>query len=399
VRHASIAPEIYREGGLYDDELRHETTTSAGVGRRVAELFPAYEIRRPAIEFAGASPAFEAHVRSLYAHIDRHESRGAASVLVELDDVLIAHDILYVRRGGERTVVYETHRKNDRPYTRLLSSPERMLARALPARDELALYLGSVGSSNWGHFLCDDLPRLRAIDELRARHPGETITIVLPRGGSLADERRQEAIALLLGGDRLSRLARVELVDRRIPRRYRRLYYASPVTHHPILKSPAALAWARGALASETVAPRDTASPFGRKVGQARDQLFVTRRAARGRRLTNEAEVADWLTARGFVTFDPEGASAREQLAAFSRASIVVGTMGAGLANALACAPGARLVPLAPDGWVEPFYWDLAAACGLDYRPCYGATTPSSAPPHERPFAIRVDDLAKIVDA
>jgi hypothetical protein len=64
-------------------------------------------------------------------------------------------------------------------------------------------------------------------------------------------------------------------------------------------------------------------------------KLYVTRRNAKVRRVRNEAEVADYLTDRGFEVVALEERPFREQVQLFAEAEVVVAQHGAGLINLL----------------------------------------------------------------
>lgn len=64
-------------------------------------------------------------------------------------------------------------------------------------------------------------------------------------------------------------------------------------------------------------------------------KLYVTRRNAKVRRLTNEEEVATYLENRGFEVVALENLSLRDQVRRFAEAEIVVAQHGAGLVNLL----------------------------------------------------------------
>jgi len=64
-------------------------------------------------------------------------------------------------------------------------------------------------------------------------------------------------------------------------------------------------------------------------------KLYVTRRNAKVRRLTNEDEVADYLSTQGFEVVALETLPQPEQIKRFAEAQVVVAQHGAGLTNLL----------------------------------------------------------------
>ena len=82
-----------------------------------------------------------------------------------------------------------------------------------------------------------------------------------------------------------------------------------------------------------------------KKSGKKR--LYVTRDAARYRRLLNEKQIQARMLERGFEIIRPETLSFAEQLALFSEAEIIVGPTGAGMSNMLFAPPSSKIVVLA----------------------------------------------------
>jgi capsular polysaccharide biosynthesis protein len=163
------------------------------------------------------------------------------------------------------------------------------------------------------------------------------------------------------------------------------LLFVTPTSAHPIWKSPEALR-----MMSRTILAR---RPL--PAGPAR--IFVPRRQAHGRALADQDAVERTLHAHGFVTIDPEGMSFDAQVAAFAAASVVIGGMGAAMCNTVFCAPGTRQIYLAPVGWMEPFYWDLAAACGHVYAACYGRATDADVEAYESGYEITPGQVGGIL--
>lgn len=64
----------------------------------------------------------------------------------------------------------------------------------------------------------------------------------------------------------------------------------------------------------------------------------------------NAAALLELLQSRGFVAVDPAGMTFAEQIRAFSRAEIIVGASGAGLANIAIAPRGVRAIVLTPPG-------------------------------------------------
>jgi hypothetical protein len=138
------------------------------------------------------------------------------------------------------------------------------------------------------------------------------------------------------------------------------LYYVTPNSYHPSLKSPDSIQYIRDSLVKQC------------EITQHQDKIFVMRLAKRGRALTNEEAIKKYLEKNGFVSVDPESLELKDQIAVFSSAKIVIGIMGAAMTNTTFCAPNTDVIYLAPEGWMEPFYWDLANVVKQRYHVIYG---------------------------
>lgn len=104
--------------------------------------------------------------------------------------------------------------------------------------------------------------------------------------------------------------------------------------------------------------------------------------------MVNLPEIEFLLESHGFIGIDPEELSYHEQAELFASAEIVVGIMGAAVVNTVFCAPTTKILYLAPSGWMEPFYWDLAAVLRHKYIVVYGARENLRAEPFLDDFSI-----------
>lgn len=103
--------------------------------------------------------------------------------------------------------------------------------------------------------------------------------------------------------------------------------------------------------------------------------LWVSRQNARKRRVVNHDEVERLVRSRGFTVVDAERLSFIEQVALFSRATVVAGVHGAGLTNALFSKKlGALLEIRSPNDPRNNCYYSLAGALGFSYGFIEGAT-------------------------
>ncbi|MEK8127118.1 glycosyltransferase family 61 protein [Paenibacillus filicis] len=124
------------------------------------------------------------------------------------------------------------------------------------------------------------------------------------------------------------------------------------------------------------------ASDFLRKVflfdrgldvnGPGSEYVYISRLKANRRRILNEQDVIDLLTARGFKIYTLEEMSMDEQIRLFNNARVIVGPHGAGLANITFCRPGTSIVEIFTPNWIKDCYWRISSHCNLDYHSLVG---------------------------
>ena len=322
-----------------------------------------------------------ASTRALWGMYDSLARKVAApSVLTTIEDALSFGSVIYCGRRADRRIVYETHRLNDRPAVSLASA-ELLGAeeRAEKLSGRTFLFLGSAGSFNYGHFLVDDLPRLKAAEAL-ANSP--SLTVVMPKYGEAIDSMRRQAVQAFLGSG-------IDMLFLSPDKLYRfdQLHYVSPVSLHPVQKNPRAVAWT----VERALALADAAPP------QVEERILVARHAAAGRVLVNQAAVAEALARLGYTLIYPEKLSFLDQVRRFAGAGQVIGLMGAAMTNTMFSPERTSLLYLAPDGWSEPFYWDLAMTRQQSYRIAFGDALMPGVPPHRSDFAMDVEALLALM--
>ena len=384
--YVSCAPDaLYPAGRPVEEPAIVAGLRAAGpAGRVLAKLYPAwrYDWPMPDTLHLHDAPAPDALLETFRV---APEARGEAPpcLLVALDDVRVRRNVLSLG-GPSGRVVYETHLPSDR----LMARPLHLdgPAEAGPVTSGPHLYVGNQGSFNYGHWLLEDLPRLKAVEVLRRLYPGETVTLVLPRQDWFNNRMRERSSRLFAGG----RLA-ISFVDPDTAYAFPRLYHATPVKHAGVAKSPAALAHLDRTL-------RARARGLGLGLRSRARRLFVGRNPLRERVLLNGGAVHDLLRARGFEILDTERMSVAEQVALFARAEAVVGIKGAGLVNTVFCPAGTPVVYLAPETFQDPYYRDIAAARGHRYHALYGQAAPTAQRDHLRDFTIDPADLARVLD-
>lgn len=309
-------------------------------------------------------------------HVEKH-CHSAASVVLRIDDAVLENAVCHCGTGDDAPILYESFRFPDRAGSAFSPGSRDALPFADFQREDRAyLYLGSLGSFNYGHWLVDDLPRAKAWLELRHRL-GITCILVLPAYGGRIDEIRLQSLRLLIDPS-----IEVQFIAPDRPCRLRDLYYATPVSYHPRTKNPAAIDFVRSRAAVRIPASES----------QATRKLFVARRPPNSRAIVNFDELWGFLAGLGFEMVEPEVLDFAGQVTLFRDAKIVVGQMGAGMTNSLFCRPATSLIYLAPIGWPEPFYLDLAALGGQQYNILAGPGE-GDGPPYTSDFTVPVEPL------
>ncbi|TWA82780.1 uncharacterized protein DUF563 [Azospirillum brasilense] len=379
------AGRIYRDGGFYDGEvpisrLEDATGSFGGCVTFIDELFPPQSIARPMPDFLeGPDPGFIERLLGHYRQIDGIFSAAAAAAVVRIHNAAIYDNVVFVVSDGALIPVYEMLRAADRA-----AKGREMAVRAGSAGsgwrlayDGKALFVGSAGSSNYGHWLVDDFPTLGAVDCIDGNG---LVTVLMSSYGGRIDAIRSEGAGLAC--PRSGTVAPVFLptdhlvfVDD--------LHYVTPVSYHPIVKHPQALARIQALCAERWGSPSKAAER----------KLFVNRSSAHSRHITNNDAVRSVLLDHGFEEIFPEALSFQEQGQAFREASHVVGVMGAAMTNVLFCPPDSRVLQLAPSGWEESFYWDLAAMHGQSYNVLFGTAAGNSEHVHQCAFEVDIGRL------
>lgn len=385
---------LYGEGGFAGDAglLARLSGRIAPRTRVLGTVFPGCPARDPGTpHLHGGDAGFRA---AQGARLAARFPPVPPTLLLESRDIRLAGNALFTFEDGRKRVLFETTRPQERhvaPGPGPAADPcdERI------GGDGLTFLLNAGSSFNYGHWLIDDVPRLRAVTMLRARHPGLPITVALVGYMPHVDTARARSVRLVLGD--MPGLT-VRFLDRTKCYRFARLHHATPSALPCERKSPDALRFLRRQGRHRTLLPRLWQRV--RWLGQpSRRRLFVDRHPDRGRALVPREGVLALLERRGFTVIDPETLSPRQQAIRFAEAEIVVGIAGAGMANTVFCAPGTPVIHLVPEGWEDPFYWEIAVANGLAYHAVYGPRVPSEAPEFLQDFRLDPADLAAALEA
>ncbi len=126
--------------------------------------------------------------------------------------------------------------------------------------------------------------------------------------------------------------------------------------------------------------------------------LYVCRDDAHNRPLRNEAAVARLCADRGFQIVRLAKLPVMDQVALFAGARRIVAPHGAGLANLLFCRPGAALLELHMDRYVNWCFRRLAATMKMRYGCVIGQAEPGEGPVHARAWSLGLDQLEAALD-
>lgn len=382
---------LYAGGGFHESPAildRDAADPDIGSGIRLVEPSrqPAFSYQRPIDpEAIVATEPFKSQLLAHFEHVNRVFPVGAASVLARLDEAYIRPKAISVLVAGEQRLVYETHRQIDRE---VVSADTELQVSDLETGDANCLWVGSAGSDNYGHWLVDDLARIAAALpwlSVAGRRGRLLLTSFSPEMNTI----REQSVQLLTKGEidlEITFLSRDSL------HRARPLYYMTPLSYHPVVKNP----WAINHLHAKLINKLDDLPSSPGRTRGPETRIFVSRRGEGGRTLANLDAVEQALHRRGFTTVFPEEHSFAEQVRLFHDATVIVGIMGAAMTNCIFSAADATIIFLVPDGWFEPFYWDLCSVRGQAYISLFGPVTSGGS--YRGDFAVDTATLIRLVD-
>lgn len=129
------------------------------------------------------------------------------------------------------------------------------------------------------------------------------------------------------------------------------------------------------------------------------EKIYISRLGVPARRMTNEAELIECLSSRGFRVIAGQHLCFEDQVAAFRAARIVVGPYGSNLANSAFAPAGATLCELHPlncsrlSPLLDSFYTRLAAAMRFSYGICIGEN-----PSGTDPWACDISEVIELIE-
>lgn len=131
-------------------------------------------------------------------------------------------------------------------------------------------------------------------------------------------------------------------------------------------------------------------------------RIFITRKDARSRRITNEAEVIQLLEKYDFQMVELGEMDFWEQVNTFRAARFVIGTHGAGLSNNVFMPAGTALLELLPmaakKGNYRAMYYHMAGTLGLHYAYQFCPTRGEEAEIYHHDLFIDLQQLKKNIE-
>lgn len=143
---------------------------------------------------------------------------------------------------------------------------------------------------------------------------------------------------------------------------------------------------------------RDKFLPKDKEFTQER-RIFISRRGAAYRKISNEEEVTALLEKNGFEVVLTEALTVAEQAALFASAKIIIAQHGASLTNLVFCQPGTEVVEFYSSNWLNDCYWRLSRNMQLRHHCLLSPLTTPEAKKNKK-FDITVDcvQLQQLLD-
>lgn len=262
-------------------------------------------------------------------------------------------------------------------YNALGLAPAQVLA-----EDSISyVLLKQTHSDNYGHWIVDVLPKMQGVMDLY-----DLSRLRFLVSGTASDGVRK------VYEDSLAQLGVppehvLPLADTNT--RVSKLIYPAPITEPLATKSLRSMRWL------ERYA-RSVAASRGDAVTEP-VKLYVSRAGYFRRRLLNEDAIVAQVVARGYQVVFPESLDFVDQVRLFSRASHIVGPMGAGVTNLVFAPPGVRLFVLATQEMTHDYFYDLVCLKGGVYHGLQG-TSPGERPDQSSDFTVDVDLFGRMLD-
>jgi len=223
-----------------------------------------------------------------------------------------------------------------------IRSPEALLLKAPgTARHVAGPAVKLVGASTfeYGHWLMEHLPRLRALEQL----PSFAGAAFIVDAGMPATHL--QALALVLGREPV--VIELQVGE---PASADELLLSGPDCYFPYVPTTQGLqtpSLAPSSVAGMSYLRSRAVGHLPARTGPAPRRRIFVRRASELRQLLNEADLIERLAARwGFEAVQPETLSFAQQVQLFQDADFVAGAHGSALTNCLFCRPGTEVLTI-----------------------------------------------------
>lgn len=260
-----------------------------------------------------------------------------------------------------------------------------------------AIMLMGQSTTNYAHWLTETLPKLVALNS----YPEfDHLPLLVDNG---LHRNIYESIAILNSKQR-----DVVLVKQWEPAILNEIVCVSQPAYEPYVPqglfnkglSPTISAFSRFALNRL----REAATQAIRESGQLGAELVYFRRNGRSgnlRGIVNSDAVEEYVRAAGFELIAPASLGFMQQVAACSRAKIIVAPVGAALANMIFAPKGCKILTLAPYylGANYYYYSNLAGVLGHELHYILGQQIDKGEHPMHRRYSIDLSDLKVAIES
>jgi hypothetical protein len=135
------------------------------------------------------------------------------------------------------------------------------------------------------------------------------------------------------------------------------------------------------------------------QTGKYAKRIYISRRAAKYRKLLNEDELIPILKKNKFIICIPENLEIKDQLMLFAEAEIVVGIQGAGFANIIFSNKNTKVMEIFSQYFLDSFTRILATALGIHYTYIVGSSiNMPTVHPQKENFVISPEKFAQALD-
>lgn len=278
------------------------------------------------------------------------QAYGRSSLIKLQPNHLIHHDLI---TPATHMISEEDHRQlridADNLTCQFAGSP--LMTTSLP---QAALFTDSV-ASNYAHWLTEVLPRIALYVRSES---SKDLPLIVDDG---LHPNLYESLSIVVGPKRT--VYKLPL-DRRVL--VQQLDVVTPTGYVPYAPRPPKRAGhSHGIFSAEALwAVREACKHLMPSVRAATGKRIYVRRNSGLRKLVNDQQISEALTAAGFTVIAPEELSFSEQVRLFSQAELVIGATGAAMANLIFCPPGSRVHVLMAQHEDMPYwYWQRLADC------------------------------------